>query len=76
MPVPGGLSETEILNFLKTVRPVDAPPREMENYCNQDWRRFVHTWSLTAGLKGTCLELGANPYFTTMLLKQLVVLCL
>jgi SAM-dependent methyltransferase len=42
----------------------------MENYCEEDWRRFVYTWGLAQGLAGECLELGSNPYFTTMLLKH------
>lgn len=43
---------------------------ELENYWRQDWRRFVYTYGLVSHLKGCCLELGANPYFTTLLLKQ------
>jgi SAM-dependent methyltransferase len=42
----------------------------MKGYCDQDWRRFVYTWGLVCDLKGKCLELGSNPYFTTVLLRQ------
>ena len=42
----------------------------MAIYCREDWRRFVYTWGLARDLTGDCLELGANPYFTTMLLAE------
>src|SRR5258708_4333494 len=70
LSMPEGLPEGEIRNFLRSVRPAAAPVREMENYCDQDWRRFVYTWELVRNLNGNCLELGANPYFTTLLLQQ------
>jgi SAM-dependent methyltransferase len=47
-----------------------APKQELENYWRQDWRRFVYTYGLARDLAGDALELGANPYFTTMLLRQ------
>ena len=52
-----------------SVRPINAPPLEMANYCEQDWRRFVYTLGLVEPLTGNCLELGSNPYFTSTLLK-------
>ncbi len=42
----------------------------MARYASEDFERFVLTWELTRGLTGECLELGANPYFTTMLLRR------
>jgi len=42
----------------------------MRAYGTQDFRRFVYTWGLASDIKGKCLELGGNPYFTTMLLKK------
>ncbi len=68
--LPKEISETQVHNFLRSIRPANAPVKEMEGYCDQDWRRFVHTVGLVQGRTGTCLELGANPYFTTMLLRQ------
>jgi SAM-dependent methyltransferase len=70
MPLPAGWDEASLVRFLESVRPADAPGAEMLNYCRQDWRRFVYTWALTQDLKGDCLELGANPYFTTTLLYE------
>lgn len=76
LPLPEGVLESQLFNWLKSVR-VENAPKEIINYCIQDFRRFVYTYGLVKeaskniqGGKGRCLELGANPYFTTMLLKQ------
>lgn len=76
LPLPEGVSENELFNWLKNVRVIDAPT-EILNYCIQDFRRFVYTYGLVKEAskemqveKGYCLELGANPYFTTMILKE------
>jgi SAM-dependent methyltransferase len=70
LPLPEGVSEEELFNFLKSVLVADAPPQEMANYCQQDFRRFVYTYGLVKDFSGKCLELGANPYFTTILLQE------
>jgi SAM-dependent methyltransferase len=70
LPLPTGVSEEELFNFLKSVLVSDAPPQEMANYCQQDFRRFVYTYGLVRDFSGKCLELGANPYFTTVLLQK------
>lgn len=76
LPLPEGVSEGRLFNWLKSVHVEDAP-NEIINYCIQDFRRFVYTYGLVKGAakdikdrKGRCLELGANPYFITMLLKE------
>jgi SAM-dependent methyltransferase len=50
---------------------VGSPTEELRHYCRQDFRRFVYTYGLVSERSGRCLELGANPYFTTMLLREL-----
>lgn len=70
LSVPQGLSEQELFEFVTTVRVADAPEHEMRAYGTHDFRRFVYTLGLVNGLEGKCLELGANPYFTTMLLER------
>ena len=70
LPLPEGVSEQKLRNYLKSVLVADAPAQEMANYCDQDFRRFVYTYGLVRDLSGKCLELGANPYFTTLLLKK------
>jgi SAM-dependent methyltransferase len=70
LPLPNGISEQQLFDFVTSVKVSDAPDAEMRNYGTHDFRRFVYTWGLARGIKGNCLELGGNPYFTTMLLKQ------
>lgn len=70
LPVPQGFSEEELFKFVTSVRVADAPEQEMRAYGSHDFRRFVYTLGLVSGLEGKCLELGSNPYFTTMLLER------
>lgn len=70
LPIPHGISEEELFEFVTSVRVADAPEQEMRAYGTHDFRRFVYTLGLVNGLEGKCLELGANPYFTTMLLER------
>lgn len=67
---PEGLSEQDLFDFVTSVRVADAPEHEMRAYGTNDFRRFVYTLGLVNGISGKCLELGANPYFTTMLLDR------
>jgi len=70
LPLPAGVSEQELFDFITSVRVQDAPKAEMLAYATCDFRRFVYTWGLASDVKGKCLELGGNPYFTTMLLQK------
>ncbi len=70
LPLPEGISEPQLFAFITSVRVADAPEAEMSAYGTHDFRRFVYTWGLCRNLGGKCLELGANPYFTTMLLRK------
>lgn len=70
LPLPEGVSERQLFDFVTSVRVQDAPEAEMRAYGTHDFRRFVYTWGMTRDVKGKCLELGGNPYFTTMLLKK------
>jgi SAM-dependent methyltransferase len=70
LPLPDGASEAELRRYVASIRPQGAPEEEMTRYAADDFERFVLTWDLTRGLAGDCLEIGANPYFTTMLLRR------
>nr|VFK10868.1 MAG: hypothetical protein BECKLPF1236A_GA0070988_100451 [Candidatus Kentron sp. LPFa]VFK27300.1 MAG: hypothetical protein BECKLPF1236C_GA0070990_100451 [Candidatus Kentron sp. LPFa] len=70
LPLPVGITERQLFDFVTSVRVQDAPEAEMQAYGTHDFRRFVYTWGLARDIKGSCLELGSNPYFTTMLLKR------
>lgn len=61
----------EMFDLVMSVYPFDAPPKEMQNYASSDFKRFLYTLELVLGYStGSCLEIGSNPYFTTMLLKR------
>ncbi len=74
LPLPAGLNEQQLFDFVTAVRVADAPEAEMQAYGTHDFRRFVYTWGLLRDAEGSCLELGANPYFTTLLLKEFTAL--
>lgn len=70
LPLPDNVTEQELFNYVTSVRVHDAPEAEILAYGTHDFRRFVYTWGMSRDVKGKCLELGGNPYFTTMLLKK------
>ena len=70
LPLPTDWSEEGLLGFVRSICVEDAPPEEMQNYAQADFKRFVYTLGLVPeGKQLTLLELGANPYFTTTLLR-------
>jgi SAM-dependent methyltransferase len=70
LPLPNGVSEKQLFDFVTSIRVQDAPEAEMRAYGTHDFRRFVYTWGMARDISGKCLELGGNPYFTTILLKE------
>ena len=70
LQLPKNITEKQLFDFVTSVRVQDAPEAEMRAYGEQDFRRFVYTWGLAKDINGKCLELGGNPYFTTILLKK------
>lgn len=70
LPLPEGVSEDLLRDYLLSLRIDDGSAAELEAYCREDFRRFVYTWGLARDLRGKALELGANPYFTTTLLRD------
>ena len=71
VPLPDGWTEAQLRELLSSVRLEDAPVEEMKGYVGADFRRFVYTLGMVPVDDGiTLLELGANPYFTTVLLSK------
>jgi SAM-dependent methyltransferase len=70
LPFPEGVTEDLLRNYLLSLRVDDGSAAELDSYCREDFRRFVYTWGLARNLTGRALELGANPYFTTTLLRD------
>ena len=54
----------------------DEPEGHLEAYVQDSFWRFLHTWGLVRHERGHCLEIGANPYFTTLLLDEYTELAL
>src|ERR1700743_1612523 len=70
LPLPPGYSEESLKRFLSTFALDGAPALELAHYLHEDFRRFVYTLGLVPDVPGRLLEIGANPYFTTVLLKK------
>jgi SAM-dependent methyltransferase len=69
---PQGETEASIRAYLDGFRPAGAPEgsaQERTGYLG-DLRRFLYTLQLVPHGRGKLLEVGAHPYFTTLLLKR------
>ena len=71
LPLPPGFEKQAILDALTAVS-VDRSSRgELLGYATADCERFLYTLGLMpADAQGEALEIGANPYFTTLLLRR------
>jgi len=68
---PEGETEESLLHFLKGFSLDNSNKKELEGYLTEDYRRFVYTLNLLGnGGQGRLLEIGANPYFTSILLRK------
>jgi glycosyltransferase involved in cell wall biosynthesis/SAM-dependent methyltransferase len=71
LPLPAGWSEEDLRLMISSVQVEDASLEELKPYVDADFKRFVYTLSLVPEQTGQrILELGANPYFTTALLRK------
>jgi glycosyltransferase involved in cell wall biosynthesis/SAM-dependent methyltransferase len=71
LPLPRGWAEDELRALVSSVQVEDAPAAEMKGYVGADFKRFIYTLGLVPERTGMkLLELGANPYFTTVLLTK------
>jgi glycosyltransferase involved in cell wall biosynthesis/SAM-dependent methyltransferase len=71
LQLPAGWSEESLREFVVSIQVEDGPLEEMKNYASGDFKRFIYTLGLVPEDPGiNILELGANPYFTTTLLKK------
>src|SRR5260370_7386705 len=71
LPLPAGWSEEDLRRMISSVQVEDATIEELKPYVEADFKRFIYTLSLVPEKAGQrILELGANPYFTTTLLRK------
>jgi SAM-dependent methyltransferase len=69
-PLPEGLSLADIEEIFGSWSVNGEPVGHLEGYVWDSKLRFLHTWGIVKDASGSCLELGANPYFTTYLLDE------
>lgn len=69
--LPDGVTRESLHQMLSSLSIDGAPAAELAGYLSEDFERFVLTWNLARNSTGRALEVGANPYFTTLLLREL-----
>lgn len=70
---PGGFTHDSLLKFLEGYVLEGANERfrnELKNYLLSDFRRFVYTLNLIPPGQGKVLEIGSQPYFTSILINK------
>ena len=70
VPIPYGYTYVQLKKLLLSIEIDNSGPGALDPYVEDSFERFLFTWDLAKDLQGSCLELGANPYFTTLLLKE------
>lgn len=71
LPLPAGFSKQRILDILTAVSVDNSARGELHAYASIDCERFLHTLALIPETaKGRLVEIGAGPYFTTLLLRR------
>ena len=70
LELPAGITEEGIRRTFESLTIDDSKPGDLNIYVDDSIHRFIHTWSLVRNESGRCLELGANPYFVTHLLRE------
>jgi SAM-dependent methyltransferase len=69
-PLPTGVTLEELTAMFRTWSVNGETPGHLDVYLDDSLWRFCHTWAMVRDESGPCLELGANPFFTTQLLEQ------
>lgn len=70
VPLPDAVSYADIETLFRTWSVNREPVGHLDVYVDDSIQRFLHTWGMVRSDRGRCLELGANPYFTTYLLDS------
>ncbi|MGH8173159.1 MAG: class I SAM-dependent methyltransferase [Rhodanobacteraceae bacterium] len=70
LPLPDGYSKERILDALCSVSIDGSKTGELHGYASADCERFLHTLNLVPEGAGELLEIGGNPYFTSLLLRR------
>lgn len=70
LPLPSGLARESILATLCSFSIDGSPPGALQAYAQEDCERFLHTLALIPEGPLRLLEVGANPYFTSYLIRR------
>jgi SAM-dependent methyltransferase len=70
LPVPAGYTRKGILDALISVSIDGSKKGELTGYATADLERFLRTLELVPTDAGRVLEIGANPYFNTLLMRH------
>lgn len=71
LPLPAGLTKQRIVESLVSVSVDGSGKGELTGYAAADCERFLYTLDMIpSDATGRLLEIGANPYFTTILLQN------
>jgi SAM-dependent methyltransferase len=68
LAIPPGLDLASLEAVYRSYSVNGEQEGHLDPYLQDSFWRFLHTWSLVRDEHGCCLEIGANPYFTTLLL--------
>jgi SAM-dependent methyltransferase len=68
VPTPDGMSVADLERCFRSWSVNGEPVGHLDAYVDDSIWRFLYTWGMVREEAGRCLELGANPYFTTYLL--------
>jgi SAM-dependent methyltransferase len=64
------MTENELRDVFLSFSLDNGPVGQLDPYVHDALYRFIHSWQLVKDEQGSCLELGANPYFITWLLQE------
>lgn len=70
LPIPGGYTKEQLLDAFCSVSIDGSATGELRGYATADCERFLRTLELVPPGVGEMLEIGGNPYFTTLLLRK------
>ncbi len=71
LPLPQGFSKQQIHDALTAVSIDNSAKGELFGYASADLERFLYTLAmLPEEASGPLLEIGANPYFNTLLMRR------
>ncbi|WP_419816378.1 methyltransferase domain-containing protein [Glacieibacterium sp.] len=67
---PVAFNRERLLKLMLSLEMDRPPPKELRAYGEADCDRFIQTLGMVPQTSGRALEIGSNPYFTTILMKQ------